>query len=76
MFVSSPHEFPENCVYNHNGLNVLLNICTENYLLQIFSLMILKLLKKKKKSAFIGFAYQNNDFFVLFINYVFNSSQK
>ena len=49
MFVSSPHEFPENCVYNHNGLNVLLNICTENYLLQIFSLMILKLLKKKKK---------------------------
>jgi hypothetical protein len=36
----------------------------------------IEIAKKKKKSAFIGFAYQNNDFFVLFINYVFNSSQK
>jgi hypothetical protein len=53
MFVSSFHEFSENCVYQHVS-TVLLIICTENYQLTIFSLMILKVLKK---SSFIGFAY-------------------
>jgi hypothetical protein len=43
---------------------VLLDICTANCKLPIFSLMKLKVLK----SAFIGFAYQNNTFLVLWLH--------
>jgi hypothetical protein len=67
MFVSSLREFPENCAYKH-AQTVLLNICTENYKLPIFSLMILKALK----NAFIAYVSIH---FCMYM-YVFISSQK
>ena len=47
MFVSSLREFPENCVYKHDGLNCYIEYLHRKLLLlPIFSLMILKVLRK------------------------------
>jgi hypothetical protein len=47
MFVSSLREFPENCVYKHGGLKCFIEYLHRRLLLlQIFSLMILKVLLK------------------------------
>jgi hypothetical protein len=50
MFVSSLREFPENCVYNHCGLN-----CFIEYLHR--KLLTPNFLSYDIESAFIGFAY-------------------
>jgi hypothetical protein len=54
MSVSSLREFPENCVYRHGGFNCFIKYFHRKLLTTNFSLIILKLLKKR---VFIGFVY-------------------
>jgi hypothetical protein len=54
MSVSSLREFPENCVYRHGGFNCFIKYLHRKLLTTNFSLMILKVLKKR---AFIGLVY-------------------
>ena len=54
MSVSSLREFPENCAYRHGGFNCFIEYLHKILLTTNFSLMILKVLKKR---AFIGFVY-------------------
>jgi hypothetical protein len=54
MFVNSLCEFPEKCVYRHGGFNCFIKYLHRKLLTTNFSLMILKVLKKR---AFIGFIY-------------------
>jgi hypothetical protein len=50
----SVSEFPENCVYRHGGFNCFIKYLHGKLLTTNFSLMILKVLKKR---AFIGLVY-------------------
>jgi hypothetical protein len=52
--VNSLREFPENCVYRQGGFNCFMKYLHRKLLTTNFSLMILKVLKKR---AFIGFVY-------------------
>ena len=54
MSISSLREFPKNCVYKHSGFNCFIKYLHRKLLTTNFSLMILKVLKKR---AFIGFVY-------------------
>jgi hypothetical protein len=52
MSVSSLREFPENCVYRHGGFNCFIKYLHRKLLSTNFSLMILKVLKKRAFMAF------------------------
>jgi hypothetical protein len=66
MFVSSLREFSENCVYKHGGLNYFIEYLHRKFaLLPIFSLLILKVLKKSALDLHI----KTMNF--LFYNYMF-----
>ena len=54
MSISSLREFPENCVYRNGGFNCYIKYLHRKLLTTNFSLMILKVLKKR---AFIGLVY-------------------
>ena len=48
------HQFPENCVYRHSGINCFIKYLHRKLLTTNFSVMILKVLKQ---CAFIGIVY-------------------
>jgi hypothetical protein len=54
MFVSSLHEFPENCAYKHDELNCFIEYLHRKFVgVNFLSYDI----ESAKKTAFIGFAY-------------------